>query len=165
MILAECGPQMYARGFEILGTDISREQTLRVQDGLYTQFEVQRGLPIQYLVKYFRKDGSNWRVIDTIRGMATFREWNLLADLRPLGQFDVVFCRNVLIYFDQATKRQALEAIARQMPRDGLLYLGGAETVLGITDRFAPIAGAHGVYAAAPVAERQPPVRAMAAVR
>jgi chemotaxis protein methyltransferase CheR len=166
MILAECGAQMHARGFEILGTDISREQTLRAQDGLYTQFEVQRGLPIQYLVKYFKKDGSNWRVADMIRVMATFREWNLLADLRPLGQFDVVFCRNVLIYFDQATKRQALEAIARQMPPDGLLYLGGAETVLGITDRFAPIAGTHGVYApAAPVANRQPVIRSMATVR
>ena len=111
-----------------------------------------------------KKDGSNWRVADTIRAMATFREWNLLADLRPLGRFDVVFCRNVLIYFDQPTKRYALEAISRQMAPDGLLYLGGAETVLGITDRFAPISGAHGVYApVAPAAVREPAMRAMAA--
>jgi chemotaxis protein methyltransferase CheR len=71
--------------------------------------------------------------------MVQFREWNLLTDLRPLGRFDVVFCRNVLIYFDQPTKTRVLEAVAQQMPGDGLLYLGGAETVLGITARFAPM--------------------------
>ena len=84
-------------------------------------------------MRYFRKDDSNWRIADTIRGMAQFREYNLLADLRPLGRFDIVFCRNVLIYFDQPTKTRVLEAIAGLMPPDGLLYLGGAETVLGIT--------------------------------
>ncbi len=78
--------------------------------------------------------------------MVQYREWNLLSDLRPLGQFDVVFCRNVLIYFDQATKSKVLEAIAPQMPADGLLYLGGAETVLGITTRFAPLPTERGVY-------------------
>jgi chemotaxis protein methyltransferase CheR len=164
MILAEQRTQMHARAVEILGTDISREQTRRAQEGLYSQFEVQRGLPIQLLVKYFRKDGSNWRVIEAIRAMASFREWNLLGDLRPLGTFDVVFCRNVLIYFDQPTKRQALEAIVRQMPQDGLLYLGGAETVLGITDRFAPVAGVHGVYApTAAAGHGQPAGRVVAA--
>ena len=162
MILAECRPQMSARSVEIIGTDISREQMLRAQEGLYTQFEVQRGLPIQYLVKYFRKDGANWRVNDAIRGMAAFREWNLLADLRPLGQFDVVFCRNVLIYFDQPTKRRALEAIARQMAPDGVLYLGGAETVLGITDDFAAAPGQPGVYVPATYAAGRQPAAAMA---
>jgi chemotaxis protein methyltransferase CheR len=78
--------------------------------------------------------------------MAQFKEWNLLGDLRPLARFDVVFCRNVLIYFDQPTKARVLEAIAGLMPPDGLLYLGGAETVLGITPRFAPLAGERGVY-------------------
>ena len=82
--------------------------------------------------------------------MVQYREWNLLADLRPLGQFDVVFCRNVLIYFDQPTKTKVLEAIAQQMPGDGLLYLGGAETVLGITSRFAPLAAERGVYGLVP---------------
>jgi chemotaxis protein methyltransferase CheR len=118
----------------------------RAREGLYTQFEVQRGLPIQMLMRHFRKEESGWRISDPIRGMVQYREWNLLADLRPLGQFDVVFCRNVLIYFDQATKAKVLEAIARQMPADGLLYLGGAETVLGITTRFAPLPAERGVY-------------------
>ncbi len=146
MILSEARAQIGPRSVEILGTDISREQLARAQEGVYTQFEVQRGLPMQFLVRYFRKEGANWRLNDAIRAMAAFREFNLLADLRALGQFDVVFCRNVLIYFDQPTKTRVLEAIARQMPPDGLLYLGGAETVLGITDRFTASPGERGVY-------------------
>lgn len=146
MILAENQALLAGRQVEILGTDISREQLARAREGLYSQFEVQRGLPMQYLVKYFTKEGSNWRVKPAIRAMAGFREWNLLADPRPLGQFDVVFCRNVLIYFDQPTKARVLEGIARQLAPDGLLYLGGAETVLGITRRFAAVPGERGVY-------------------
>src|SRR5580765_1881237 len=141
MILAECRHQLAGRNVEILGTDLSREQVIRAQEGLYSQFEVQRGLPMQFLVRHFTKEGANWRLNEAIRAMASFHEWNLLADLRGLGQFDVVFCRNVLIYFDQPTKARVLKAIAQQMPADGLLYLGGAETVLGITDRFTAAPG------------------------
>jgi chemotaxis protein methyltransferase CheR len=150
MILAECRAQMAGRSFEILGTDISREQLARAQEGLYTQFEVQRGLPMQMLVRYFKKDGANWRIVDSLRAAVGFREFNLLADPCSLGTFDIVFCRNVLIYFDQPTKTRVLDAIARQMPADGLLYLGGAETVLGLTDRFATTKGERGVYELAP---------------
>ena len=146
MIVAEMQAALGGRTVEIVGTDLSREQVLRAQQGVYSQFEVQRGLPMQYLVKYFKKDGANWRLNDSIRAMASFREWNLLADPRPLGNFDVVFCRNVLIYFDRPTKTRVLDAIARQMPQDGLLYLGGAETVLGITDWFDIVPDNRGVY-------------------
>lgn len=146
MLVAENRAVLGGREVEILGTDIAREPLARAREGVYTQFEIQRGLPMQLLVKYFRKDGSQWRLADAIRAMASFREWNLLGDLRPLGQFDVVFCRNVLIYFDQPTKTRVLEAIGRQMAPDGLLYLGGAETVLGITDRLVPSGTDHGVY-------------------
>ena len=146
MILAEHRATMGTREVEIVGTDIAREPLARAREGLYTQFEVQRGLPVTMLVKYFKKDGGNWRIADQIRAMASFREWNLLGDLRPLGTFDLVFCRNVLIYFDPPTKARALEAIAKQMAPDGLLFLGGAETVLGVTDRFVPLAGDRGVY-------------------
>ena len=133
MILAESKVQLGQRKVEILGTDIARDQLARARDGLYTQFEVQRGLPVQMLMKYFRKEDTGWRIAEPVRSVPQFREWNLLGDLRPLGRFDVVFCRNVLIYFDQPTKTRVLEAIAAQMPPDGVLYLGGAETVLGIT--------------------------------
>ena len=146
MLVAEGRATLGGREVEILGTDIAREPLARAREGLYTQFEIQRGLPMQLLVKYFRKDGNQWRLADSIRSMASFRECNLLGDLRMLGQFDVVFCRNVLIYFDQPTKTRVLEAIARQLAPDGLLYLGGAETVLGITDRFVPSGTDHGVY-------------------
>jgi chemotaxis protein methyltransferase CheR len=147
MILSELRPQIDGRCVEILGTDLSRDALARAQSGLYTQFEVQRGLPMQYLVKYFRKEGLTWQIADSLRAMVTFREWNLLSDLRPLGLFDIVFCRNVLIYFDQPTKTRVLDAIARQMARGGRLYLGGAETVLGLTDQFVPVSGEPGVYA------------------
>jgi chemotaxis protein methyltransferase CheR len=146
MLVAEARASLGGREVEIVGTDIARDALTRAREGTYTQFEIQRGLPMQMLVKYFRKDGNQWRIVDTIRNMASFREWNLLQDLRPLGQFDVVFCRNVLIYFDQVTKARVLDAVARQLAPDGLLYLGGAETVLGITDRFAPSGSEHGVY-------------------
>ncbi|HLJ05810.1 MAG TPA: CheR family methyltransferase [Acetobacteraceae bacterium] len=146
MILSECRSIIGDRRIEIIGTDLARDQIARARDGLYTQFEVQRGLPVQLLMRYFRKEQNGWRISDAIRAMVQYREWNLLADLRPLGQFDVVFCRNVLIYFDQPTKAKVLEAIAQQMVADGMLYLGGAETVLGISSRFAPLATERGVY-------------------
>ncbi len=147
MIVSECRATLAGRSVEIVGTDLARAPLARAKAGVYSQFEVQRGLPITMLVKYFKKDGLNWQINDPLRAMVSFREWNLLADPRPLGQFDIVFCRNVLIYFDQPTKTRVLDAIARQMPPDGLLYLGGAETVLGITDRFSAVPGEHGVYA------------------
>jgi chemotaxis protein methyltransferase CheR len=146
IILAESRAVIGNRTVEIVGTDIAREPLARAREGQYTQFEVQRGLPVQYLMKYFKKEDPNWRISDMIRKMAQFREFNLLGDLRSLGRFDIVFCRNVLIYFDQPTKTRVLEAIAGLMPPDGILYLGGAETVLGITARFAPLPGERGVY-------------------
>ena len=151
MILADQRALLGDRPTEIIGTDIARDQLARAREGRYTQFEVQRGLPMQMLVKYFQKDPPNWRIKDTLRAMVQFREWNLLADMRGLGQFDIVFCRNVLIYFDTPTKKRVLDAIARQMPADGLLYLGGAETVMGISTAFAAIEGERGVYKRGPV--------------
>jgi len=155
MIVAELRPTLATRRVEILGTDLAREPLARAREGLYSQFEVQRGLPVQMLVKHFRKEEANWRIADPLRAAVTFREWNLLDGLAPLGRFDIVFCRNVLIYFDAPTKARVLEAIAGQMAPDGVLYLGGAETVLGITDRLAAIPDGPGAYApAAPGARR-----------
>ena len=146
MILSECRALVGDRRCEIVGTDIAAEPLARARAGVYSQFEVQRGLPMTLLVKYFKKDGLNWKIDEKLRGMVTFRAWNLLDDPKPLGNFDVVFCRNVLIYFDAATKRRVLEAIARQLAPDGRLYLGGAETILGLTTMLMPVAGERGVY-------------------
>jgi len=146
MILKENAAQLAGWTCEIVGTDISTEMLEKAKAGVYSQFEVQRGLPITHLVKYFKKTDENWTVDPAIRAAVTYKNWNLLEDLKPLGQFDVVFCRNVLIYFDTLTKTDVLERICRQMTEDGVLYLGGAETVLGISDRFKPIVGERGIY-------------------
>jgi chemotaxis protein methyltransferase CheR len=146
MVAADLASAMPGRQVDILGTDIARAPLERARHGLYTQFEIQRGLPMQMLVKHFTKEDGQFRVNKPLRDAVTFKECNLLSDLRPLGWFDVVFCRNVLIYFDPPTKRKVLGAIARQMPADGMLFLGGAETVLGLTDAFKPLPGGSGIY-------------------
>ncbi|HIJ63895.1 MAG TPA: protein-glutamate O-methyltransferase [Rhodospirillaceae bacterium] len=160
MLLKENAARLAGWHVEIIGTDISVEMLEKAKAGLYSQFEVQRGLPIQFLVKYFKKKDESWQIDSSLRGMVQFREWNLLHELRGLGSFDIVFCRNVLIYFDQPTKSRVLENISRQMPPDGFLFLGGAETVLGISDRFKPVPNQRGIYClsagAAPAAATAP---------
>ncbi|MBF0373027.1 MAG: protein-glutamate O-methyltransferase CheR [Alphaproteobacteria bacterium] len=146
MILKEQAAKLAGWKVEIVGTDISHDILDRAKKGVYSQFEVQRGLPIQMLVKYFKKKDELWQIDDSLRAMVDYRHHNLLQDLKSLGKFDVVFCRNVLIYFDQPTKTRVLDGIAAQMPADGWLYLGGAETVLGLTERFKPVATQRGVY-------------------
>ena len=146
MLLKEETARLKGAKVEILATDISTDILAKAKSGLYTQFEVQRGLPITHLVKYFSQSNDKWEISRELRDMVSFRAFNLLDDMRALGQFDVVFCRNVLIYFDQPTKTKVLEGIARVLAPDGVLYLGGAETVLGISDLFRPMDGQRGLY-------------------
>ena len=153
MVFKEMAAKLQGWWIEILGTDISPSVLEKAKVGLYSQFEVQRGLPIQMLVKYFEQHGEMWQIDASLRGMVEYREFNLLKDLGTLGGFDIVFCRNVLIYFDRDTKSQVLEGIWRLMPCDGALFLGGAETVLGISERFKPAPGKRGVYC--PVADTE----------
>ncbi|MEQ9472785.1 MAG: protein-glutamate O-methyltransferase [Roseitalea porphyridii] len=146
MTLKELGPKVAGWRFDIIGTDISRDILQKAKAGLYSQFEVQRGLPITLLVKYFQKSGDLWQIDAGLRGMVQYREQNLLTNFSSLGKFYIIFCRNVLIYFDQPTKKDVLDRIASITNPDGCLFLGGAETVLGISDKFKPMAGARGVY-------------------
>ena len=147
MSLKEAGSLLAGWKIEIIATDLSAEMVERGKQAVYSQFEVQRGLPIQMLMKYFKQvEGDRWQISQDLRAMVQFREFNLLADFRSLGQFDVVFIRNVLIYFDPPTKAVVLNKVGTLMPEDGYLYLGGAETVLGVTDRFEPVAGERGLY-------------------
>lgn len=132
--------------FEIVGTDICADVLQRAQDGVYSQFEVQRGLPIQMLVKYFAKDGDNWRIKPEIKSMVSYRLYNLLDSFAALGTFDIVFCRNVLIYFDKATKEDIIRRIHALLPPDGYLVLGAAETVVGLDVPFTPAPNARGLY-------------------
>lgn len=154
MTVAELGAALGGRRVEIVGTDISREMLDRAQEGAFTQFEVQRGLPVQMLVKHFRQEGGRWRVAPELRAMTRWQAFNLLDDPRGLGRFDVIFCRNVLIYFDAPTKSRVLAALAGQLVPDGVVYLGGAETVFGLTERLLPVSGERGVYEPARPAAR-----------
>lgn len=146
MSLKGIGPALAGWCVEILATDISNEVLAKAKAGIYNQFEVQRGLPIQQLVKFFSQVGEAWQVAPEIRAMVQFRPLNLLNDFSSLGTFDLVFCRNVLIYFEQETKIGVLNRLARQMPSDSFLVLGAAETVVGLTDAFKPMADKRGLY-------------------
>ena len=150
IILKEQAANLVGWKIDIIATDISTEILRKAEAGLYSQFEVQRGLPFQMLVKYFEKQDEQWLISKEIRDMVTFKEYNLLGDLTPLGRFDIVFCRNVLIYFDSENKTKVLDGISKLMPEDGTLFLGGAETVLGISERFMPVPGQRGVYGIVP---------------
>jgi chemotaxis protein methyltransferase CheR len=139
---------------EIVGTDLSTEVLEKAKAGLYSQFEVQRGLPIQMLVKHFAQVGEMWQLAADIRAMVQYRPLNLLGEFSHLGSFDLVFCRNVLIYFDQETKIGVLDRIARMVEADGFLVLGAAETVVGLTDAFKPMSDRRGLYAPNPAGGR-----------
>jgi chemotaxis protein methyltransferase CheR len=147
MLLKEMAQALVGWRIDIVATDISNEVLEKAKSGIYSQFEVQRGLPIQMLVKYFTQVGETWQIAPDIRAMVSFRPLNLLHDFAHLGMFDLVFCRNVLIYFDQPTKVSVLDRLARITERDGYLVLGAAETVVGLTDSFRPVADRRGLYA------------------
>jgi chemotaxis protein methyltransferase CheR len=157
MLLKERGPELDGWSIEIVGTDLSTEMVERCRAGIYTSFEVQRGMPVKFLVKYFERAGDKWQIAESIRKMVQFRRHNLLHDISGLGVFDIVFCRNVLIYFDVETKSKVLGAIRKQMPADGYLTLGAAETVMGITDAFVPAPGSPGLYLPADASQRGGP--------
>jgi chemotaxis protein methyltransferase CheR len=146
MILKEMAAQLAGWRIEILGTDLSNEVLEKARAGVYSQFEVQRGLPIQMLVKYFVQNGETWQLAPEIRAMVQYRSLNLLNEFGHLGGFDVIFCRNVLIYFDQQTKVNVLERCAKILEPDGFLVLGAAETVVGLTDVFKPSSERRGLY-------------------
>jgi chemotaxis protein methyltransferase CheR len=131
---------------EIVATDLSLAVLEKSKAGIFSQFEVQRGLPIQLLVKYFTQTGELWQLNADIRAMVQHRQLNLLQDFSHLGTFDVVFCRNVLIYFDQDTKAGIFERMARMLEPDGVLALGAAESVVGISDAFKPYPERRGLY-------------------
>ncbi|MCM5557792.1 protein-glutamate O-methyltransferase CheR [Pleomorphomonas sp. JP5] len=164
MCLKEMESKLAGWRIEILGTDISNEVLDRAKAGTYTQFEVQRGLPIQLLLKYFTQQGESWTISPQLRSMVQWKKFNLLESFASFGQFDIVFCRNVLIYFDQATKVDILGRISKIMAPDGYLVLGAAETVVGLTDAFKPAPDRRGLYVpAAAIAQPAPRFSALAA--
>jgi len=134
--LKEMGDALTGWRVEIIATDLSEEVLEKSRAGLYSQFEIQRGLPIQMLVKYFTQRGELWQINADLRAMVQHRQLNLLHDFSQLCLFDVIFCRNVLIYFDQDTKIGIFERLAKAAEPDGFVVLGATETVVGLTDVF-----------------------------
>lgn len=146
MTILETGYKFSDWNIEIIATDISRQILAQAERGVFSQFEVQRGLPVNYLMKYFEKDDERWKIKNDVKNMVEFKFLNLLEPVTGIGQFDIVFCRNVLIYFNDETKKQVLDRISGALVDDGYLFLGGAETVLGITDNFKLHPGKRGLY-------------------
>ncbi|GIE97892.1 CheR family methyltransferase [Paractinoplanes rishiriensis] len=126
--------------YEIMGTDISTEMVKRAETAEYSQVEVNRGLPASQLVQYFERAGAHWRVTPALRRNVSFKLMNLTAPLPPMQPFDIIFLRNVLIYFDVATKRTVLQNAAKLLRPDGWLFLGAAETTIGIDDNYERVA-------------------------
>jgi chemotaxis protein methyltransferase CheR len=134
MLLLENGFQGW--NIQILGTDFSEKVVVRARTGIYQQIEVNRGLPAALLVKYFRRSALEWQLNEEVRKMVKFETIDLRKSMRTLGPFDLVFCRNVMIYFDNETKRSIMKEIHSTLFRSGWLLLGGAETAVGLDDRF-----------------------------
>jgi chemotaxis protein methyltransferase CheR len=146
MALKEMGRKIEGWRIDLIATDLSNEVLEKARQGIYTQFEVQRGLPIQLLIKYFAQVGDMWQISPDIRAMVKFRQFNLLSDFYHLGTFDLIFCRNVLIYFDQETKVNVLNRLSEVIAGDGYLVLGAAETVVGLTGSFKTMTDLRGLY-------------------
>lgn len=146
MILEEEKARLGGLRFEIVATDMAPRVLEKAKAGVYSQFEVQRGLAIQRLVTHFDQSGDQWRIKPNLRSMVTFQKQNLLENFSGMGTFDVIFCRNVLIYFDADTKKRILQRLAAQTAGDGYLIMGAAETVVGLSQDFAPVEGRRGLY-------------------
>ncbi|HWA88694.1 MAG TPA: protein-glutamate O-methyltransferase CheR [Rhizomicrobium sp.] len=140
--------KLAAKGWsvDLIATDINSDMIARAEQGLYSHFEVQRGLPIRRLVDHFLQEGSSWRVGENLRRMVTFRPFNLLDSFGWLDDIDVVFCRNVLMYLDHKAKLGVLDKMSEVLSADGYLLLGPVETALGLTSDFEPAFDAPGVY-------------------
>ena len=136
MIMREHFPQLATWSTRMLATDLASEVLKRAREGRYSQLEVNRGLPAPLLIKWFAKDGLDWRVKDDLRRMIEYKEMNLLETYPINGGLDIIFIRNVLIYFDVETKKMILGKCRKLLRPDGYLFLGGAETTMNIDDNF-----------------------------
>ncbi len=167
MCLREMEQKIAGWRIELLATDIGNDVLDKARQGLYSQFEVQRGMPIQLLIKHFTQVGELWQIAPDIRSMVKYQQLNLLADFAKLGRFDLILCRNVLIYFDTEAKISVLNRLARSTASDGYLMLGAAETVVGLTNSFKVVPDKRGLYvpnigAMSPSAQRPPSPRLVA---
>ena len=164
MLLDEEARSLAGWNIEILATDLSHAVIDVARAGIYSQFEVQRGLPITHLLRYFRREGEGWRLNEHIRARVSFRPFNLIHDFSRLGVFDVIFCRNVLIYLEAATRLNVMKRLVPMLAADGYLALGATEAIGLAMPGIVPLPfhGSLGIKAAAMVQQR-PPMRLVAA--
>ena len=146
MTVREHFPELATWDVKVIASDINRTVIERAREGVYRQSEVNRGLPTPMLVKYFERQGADWLVKPVIKQMVRFIELNLLEAWTAIGPQDIVFMRNVLLYFDVETKRRLLTRVRRLLPHDGFLVLGGAETASNVDENFVPVKIGGGVY-------------------
>jgi len=146
MTVREHFPELASWDVKVIATDINAAVLERAREATYRQLEVNRGLPIQMLCKYFDRNGTTYTLKPEIRNMVRFQELNLLDAWGSIGPQDIVFIRNVLIYFDVDTKRQLLGRVRKLLEHDGFLVLGGAETTNNLDDNYAPVKIGSGVY-------------------
>lgn len=146
MLAEELAPKLGSCRVSIVATDLSKAMVARAKAGIYSQFEIQRGLPNRFLQKHFQPEGLTWRIDSRLTEKIDFRTANLLEDFSHLGRFDVIFCRNLLIYFDEARKKDILHRLSRALAPDGYVFLGAAETVIGINQDLQPHAVAKALY-------------------
>jgi chemotaxis protein methyltransferase CheR len=147
MLIRDAAAQLTGWRAEIVGVDISASAIAAAEAGHYTQFDVQRGLPIKALLRSFTKDDGGWQLNSDIRGRVNFQTWNLLDDMFPLGRFDVVLCRNVMVYLDLQAKIDLLQKLSRSLADDGVLYLGTQEPLMGVSAAFRLVNRDLGIYA------------------
>jgi chemotaxis protein methyltransferase CheR len=146
MMFEDLPPALKSIPYEIVATDLSETVLRQAREGVFNQFEVQRGLPVRLLLRHFRQDGTKWIINSELGRNITFQHHNLLQSYAQLGRFDVIFCRNALIYFSTQTKQDILNRLAESLAEDGYLILGGSETVMGLTKTLAPHRDWRGLY-------------------
>lgn len=146
ILLAERGMDKGARAPEIIATDVSTSALARAKAGVYTQFEIQRGLPVRRMIEWFESSGGDWVAKPDLVRRIQYRQHNLAADPPPPGKFDVILCRNVLLYFSVPLRRRVFDTLGQAARAETLLVLGAGETVIGQTEQFAPSTDFRGFY-------------------
>jgi chemotaxis protein methyltransferase CheR len=136
--------------FDLQGTDIDKKILKKAEEGIYSQFEIQRGLPINLLMKYFEQQesyGDKWLIKPEIKDMVQYKFLNLLESYSSMGKFDAIFCRNVLIYFERETKSEILNKLAACLKPHGVLFLGSSETITDLSDKYQPFKEHRSIHA------------------
>lgn len=165
MLLTSQGERWQGWTIDLIGSDISQRIIAAARSACFSQFEVQRGLSVAQMLGYFEQTDEGWRPVEALRRMVTFRQHNLLDKQLSGGAFDLVLCRNVLLYFDPATRSRVFDRLHEAVAPDGLLMLGAGETVVGQTERFTPSKDGSGLYRPVDQTTALPTRRAAAAIR